>query len=181
MIAEEDEVAELACESLADVHVRQLGILIKSGVINWVAGRLFLVHVRDELCPSQIRLLMLDDQGIPLVQHNVEKLDAVALGCWRVIVLRQDAVHHLELLVNVALEAAVAIGETVEENWQIVQIKLRRYDALRLIVSTAAPFLLLGTRDLELNCDGVAFLKWPLAQYALVRATLLLIGPLHVP
>lgn len=179
--SEEDEVAELTRQALANIHVRQLGVLVESRVINWVAGRLLLVHVRNELRSCQVRLLVLDDECVPLVQHNIEELDAVAVGGWRVVVLGKDAVDDLELLVDVTLEAAIAVGEAVEENWEVVQIKLRSDDALRLIVSAAASLLLLWTRYFELNGNSVAFLEWPLAQHALVHAALLLIAPLHVP
>ena len=59
---------------------------------------------------------MLNHESVPLVQLYVRELDAVALHSWHVVALRQYPVHHLILLVDVALEAAVALGEAVEKH-----------------------------------------------------------------
>lgn len=49
VVLEKDQVAELACQSLAHVHIGQLGVLIESRVVNWIADGLLVVQRCNEL------------------------------------------------------------------------------------------------------------------------------------
>lgn len=116
LVFEQQEVGHETDKVVAETHLAQFRGLVKLGVVHAEADDLFVVDDSDQLGPCEEWLVVLDYEVAPLAWRDFSNEESVRLNCRRLVGhRRQDSVQQL-VLVQVALEPAIALGVAVEKH-----------------------------------------------------------------
>ena len=159
VIFEERKISQLRAHSFADINVCDRGLLIEFRIVHRKVDGLLIIHYGDQLSSSQVWLVVLNDQHIPLVYLDVSYLHSVALHSRWTIIFGQNSVNDLIARIKVALEAPISFSKTIKEYRQIHRIKVLRRLIFRLITRCLYAALDLGTFEFDSGC--VSLLKGP--------------------
>jgi|TARA_B110001450_G_C17242562_1_gene328058 hypothetical protein len=159
VVLEECKISQLGGHSLADVNVCDSGLLIEFGIVHREVDGLLIIHYGDQLSSSQVRLVVLNDEHIPLVNLDISYLHSVALHRRWAIIFGQHSVNDLVAGIEVALEATISFSKTIEKYWQIHMIKVLRRLIFYLIARCEYATLDLDAFEFDSGC--VSLLKGP--------------------
>jgi hypothetical protein len=123
MILKECQIPKLTSHLFEHVQISQLGVRVKFWIVHREIERLLVVQDSYELCSSQVRFIVIDDEQVPLVRLNICNFDAVALYGWRIVVFGKHSIQNMITWVDVALETSIAFTVAVEKHGQIVWVK----------------------------------------------------------
>jgi hypothetical protein len=122
MVLKKTHISQLGCHSLADADVCDLCLVIKLGVVHGEIDRLFVIQNSHQLSSCEVRLVVLDDQLVPLPSLHICHLDTVATDRRRTVASGQDSIDHLKIWIQIALEAPVAFSKAIKKDREVLWI-----------------------------------------------------------
>ena len=119
VVLEQRKISKLRGHSLANIDVGDDSLLIELGIVHREVDGLPIIHNGDQLRSSQVWLVVLNDQHIPLVNLDICDLHPVALNCRWAIIFGKNSINDLIAGIEVALEAAISFCKAIEKHRQI--------------------------------------------------------------